>query len=56
MTIMYLQQVDNNIKIIPEKERAGQLEKMVLCSSLLSVAMIKHHVKTIQGGWGLSGF
>lgn len=42
MATMYLQQVDNNIKIIKDKERAGQLEKMVFGSSLLSVAVIKH--------------
>lgn len=46
MATMYLQQVDNNIKIIKEKERAGQLEKMVFGSSLLSVAVIEHHDKT----------
>lgn len=34
------------IKIIQGKERAGQLEKMVLGSSLLSVAVIQHHDKT----------
>lgn len=42
---MYLEQVDNNITVIQEKERAGQLEKIFLGPSWLCVAVIKHHDK-----------